>query len=74
MIVQIAEMLLWLLFDCVKEYGICNVFDHLVYWLGIVYNVWISHINHWCLFWGLLVVVCKISRFVAMLFYVKDEC
>ena len=25
-------------------YGICNVFDHLICWLGIVYSVCVSHI------------------------------
>ena len=46
-------------FDCVKEYGIYKVFAHLVCWLGIVYNVCISHIVGWCLVWGLLVVYVK---------------
>ena len=40
-------------------YGICNVFDHLICWLQIVYNVCISHIVRWCLVWGLLVVYVK---------------
>ena len=29
--------------------GICNVFDHLICWLGIVYSVCISHIVQRCL-------------------------
>ena len=36
--------------DCVKERMIfCNVIDNLVCWLGIVYNVCISHIVWLCL-------------------------
>ena len=30
---------------CQRVYGICNVFDHLICWLEIVYNVFISHIQ-----------------------------
>ena len=42
-------------FDCKRVCEFLNVFDHLVCWLGIVYNVCISHIVRWCLVWGLLV-------------------
>ena len=53
-VVGLAEMLLWQ-----RVYGICNVFDHLICWLGIVYSVCISHIVQQCLVWGLLVVCVK---------------
>ena len=43
---------------CVIMSEFCNVFDHLVCWLGIVY-VCISHIIWWCLVWGLLVIYVK---------------
>ena len=42
-------------------YGICNVFDHLICWLGIVYSVCISYIVQRCLVWGLMVVCVKFS-------------
>ena len=40
-------------------YEFCNVIDHFVCWLGIVYNVFISRIVRWCIVWGLLVVYVK---------------
>jgi hypothetical protein len=60
-------------FDCVKECN-CNVFDHLICWLGIVYNVffYISHIVRWCLVWGLLVVYVKFLGLFQWCMY--DEC
>ena len=33
----------------VSKSELCNVIDHLVCWLGIVYNVCISHIVWWYL-------------------------
>ena len=58
---------------CQRVYGICNVFDHLICWLGIDYNVCISHIVQWCLVWGLLVVCVKfLGLFRCQCMY--DEC
>ena len=73
-VVRLAEMLLWLLCMIVsKSCGICNVFDHLICWLWIVYSVCISHIVQWCLVWGFLVVCVKfLGLFRCRCMY--DEC
>ena len=39
-----TDVIVAAVFDCVQEYEICNVSDHLVCWLGIVYSVCLYHI------------------------------
>ena len=51
---------------CQRVCEICNVIDHLVCLLGVVYNVCISHISL-----GPFGSICKISRFASMLVYVN---
>ena len=61
MVVGISEMLVWLVCVIVSK-RVRN--GHLVCWLGIVYNVCLSHIVRWCLVWGLLVVYVKFLAFM----------
>ena len=56
----LPKMLVWL--ACVimsKNYEFCNAIDHLVRWLGVVYNICLTQIFRWCLIWSLLVVYVK---------------
>ena len=32
-------------YECVRVYVICNVFDHLICWLGIVYNIHVRFVS-----------------------------
>ena len=59
MVTEIAEMLMWLACVIVSKSvcDVCNV--NLVYWLGIVYNSFTSHIVWRCFLWGLLAVCVK---------------
>ena len=58
---DIRDVIVAAVFDCVKEFY--NVFVHLVCWLGIVYNVCISHIARRSLVWDFLIVCVEFILF-----------
>jgi hypothetical protein len=63
----------WCVWLCQRVYEFFNVIDHLVCWLGIVYNICISHIFRRCLVWGDLVAYVKFLG-LFQLWYTYDEC